>query len=167
MGHGLVAVYTCSSRYGPSHPCSALQFYSTWIAVPIVIVVGLFSHQGYRYRRRRRSSFSSDDTVQGEALLASSRREAGLTSGGPVLPGQAAGFTTPGASPGGPPVGWYPDPDRPGQQRYWYGDRWAPSLAPGESPGTVPGVVPGAASPGGQPVSPRPDDAPGWGAASY
>jgi len=164
VGHGLVAVYTCSSRYGGNHPCSAFQYYGTWIALPIVLVVGLFSHQGYRYRRRRQASFSSDDTMQSEALLESSRREAGLPYGGQGLPGQAAGVATPGSAPGGPPAAWYPDPDRPGQQRYWYGDHWAPSLAPGVTPGTVPGVVPDAVPP----VAPaRPDDAPGWGAASF
>jgi hypothetical protein len=153
----------CSSRYGGSYPCSAFQYYGTWIALPIVLVVGLFSHQGYRYRRRRRSSFSSDDTVQGEALLESSRREAGLPFGGPGLPGQApvaAGVAPPGPAPAAHPAGWYPDPDRPGQQRYWYGDHWAPSLAPGATPGEGPGA--------GSPVPPaRPEDAPGWGAASF
>ena len=31
-----------------------------------------------------------------------------------------------------PPPGWYPDPEMPGQQRYWDGDAWALSLTPVE-----------------------------------
>ena len=43
---------------------------------------------------------------------------------------------TPGA-----PAGWYPDPQNPGQQRYWDGSSWAaaaPSAAPAPSPGSAP-----------------------------
>lgn len=29
-----------------------------------------------------------------------------------------------------PPAGWYPDPDVPGQQRYWDGVRWSEHTAP-------------------------------------
>ena len=148
MGHGLLAVYMCSTRYGNSYPCSAIQYYSTWIILPIAIVVGLFTHQGYRYQRRRRSSFSGDDSVQGEALVASSRREVGLSGDDPGptahLP-VTTGFAPPAPSAAPPatgpatggtrPPGWYADPDRPGQQRYWYGDTWAPSLPPGQAPG--------------------------------
>lgn len=31
---------------------------------------------------------------------------------------------------GATPAGWYPDPQMPGQQRYWDGSAWAPSAAP-------------------------------------
>ena len=164
MTHGLVAVYMCSSRYSGPHPCSAFEYYSGWIALPIVIIVGLFSHQGYRYRRRRQSSFT-DDTVMDRTQLESSgptrppQESAGFNEQSPI-----AGLASPGAtSAGAPPAGWYPNPDRPGQQRYWYGDHWAPSLAPGVSPGGVPGAAPGAPPP----ASGRSEDAPGWGSASY
>jgi hypothetical protein len=159
----------CSSRYGGSYPCSALQYYGTWIVLPIVVVIGLFSHQGYRYRRRRQSLFTRDDTVQSEALLESSGHQVGLDPGGPGLPGQpsSAGFAPPGAPPVARPPGWYPDPDRPGQQRYWYGDAWAPSLAPGAAPGGVPGPPIGAPPTAPPGPTDRPEDAPGWGAASF
>lgn len=31
---------------------------------------------------------------------------------------------------GGPPAGWYPDPEQPGQQRYWDGQQWTEHRAP-------------------------------------
>lgn len=31
---------------------------------------------------------------------------------------------------GAPPAGWYPDPRRPGTQRYWDGRRWTDQIAP-------------------------------------
>jgi hypothetical protein len=34
----------------------------------------------------------------------------------------------------GPPPGWYPDPDTPGQQRYWDGQAWTDHRAPGSVP---------------------------------
>ena len=39
------------------------------------------------------------------------------------------------------PAGWYPDPQNPGQQRYWDGSTWA-SAAPAAPP-AAPGVAPG------------------------
>ncbi len=33
-----------------------------------------------------------------------------------------------------PPAGWFPDPQVPGQQRYWDGTRWTEHRAPGASP---------------------------------
>ena len=32
------------------------------------------------------------------------------------------------------PAGWYPDPENPGQQRYWDGTAWAEHFAPGDTP---------------------------------
>lgn len=33
-------------------------------------------------------------------------------------------------APGGTPPGWYPDPQTPGQQRYWDGQAWTENVAP-------------------------------------
>lgn len=32
------------------------------------------------------------------------------------------------------PAGWYPDPETPGQQRYWDGNAWTQNFAPGAAP---------------------------------
>jgi len=45
---------------------------------------------------------------------------------------------TPGA-----PAGWYPDPQNPGQQRYWDGSSWAAAPAPSSAP--APSAPPGSA----------------------
>lgn len=59
------------------------------------------------------------------------------------------------AGAGNPPPGWYPDPDKPGNRRWWDGIAWTDFSEPVESSGS--GPAPGAgASPGpggGQPGS--------------
>src|SRR5271165_933414 len=67
-------------------------------------------------------------------------------SGSPVYGAPAVG------RPPTPPAGWYPDPERPGQLRYWSGAAWWPS---GAVPPGVPPPPPPAPAAGG----------PGWGAA--
>ena len=42
--------------------------------------------------------------------------------------------------PSAAPAGWYPDPQNPGQQRYWDGSAWAAAAAPPAS--AAPGVTP-------------------------
>ena len=42
--------------------------------------------------------------------------------------------------PSAAPAGWYPDPQNPGQQRYWDGSAWAAAAAPPAS--AAPGVAP-------------------------
>lgn len=39
------------------------------------------------------------------------------------------------------PAGWYPDPERPSQQRYWDGQQWTDNFAPG-GPQVQPGPPP-------------------------
>ena len=41
----------------------------------------------------------------------------------------------------GTPAGWYPDPQHPGQQRYWDGTSWAAPTAPPPAPGAAPPVA--------------------------
>ena len=49
-----------------------------------------------------------------------------------------------------PPANWYPDPEVPGQQRYWDGTRWTEHRAPmGEQ-------QPAAAAPAGEATAPQP-----------
>ena len=36
------------------------------------------------------------------------------------------------------PAGWYPDPQNPGQQRYWDGTQWTQSAAPAAVAGAPP-----------------------------
>lgn len=38
-----------------------------------------------------------------------------------------------------PPANWYPDPEVPGQQRYWDGTQWTEHRAPGAGAATSPG----------------------------
>lgn len=60
---------------------------------------------------------------------------------------------------GMPPPGWYPDPERPGNRRWWDGSAWSEFSEPvGEAPQGGPGVQPAAggygmpaAQPAGQP----------------
>lgn len=53
----------------------------------------------------------------------------------PTTPSQP---TTPSAA----PAGWYPDPQNPGQQRYWDGSAWAAPVAPVPSVAPAPGAAP-------------------------
>lgn len=39
-----------------------------------------------------------------------------------------------------PPANWYPDPEVPGQQRYWDGTQWTEHRAPGAGAATAPGA---------------------------
>lgn len=48
-----------------------------------------------------------------------------------------------------PPAGWYPDPYRPGSDRYWNGSDWVEQWRP--SPGGAPPMAPGATNPNGLP----------------
>ena len=176
MGHALLAVYMCSSRYGSPYQCSAFQYYAGWVIVPIALVVALFGHQGYRYRRRRRSSFSNDDGVQGQELLASSRRDVGLPPEGYGPPGYgppAAGFAPGVAAPAPgpatcPPCGRLvaglvpgPRPTRPAAVlvRRHLGPLPAARGFPGTNTGTVRTTHPG----GGRP----PPERDGWRVPRY
>lgn len=49
---------------------------------------------------------------------------------------------------GGPPPGWYPDPQRDGQQRWWNGSRWTEHTAPRQAEPGPP--QPGRRPPGDQ-----------------
>jgi hypothetical protein len=40
------------------------------------------------------------------------------------------------------PAGWYPDPQVPGQQRYWDGAQWSQSVAPSGAPSVAPAAPP-------------------------
>ncbi len=172
MGQGVLATYYCHARYGGTYPCSAFAYYLPWIWIPIAIVVGLASHRGYRYRQGRRSrALDDDDAVAGEALLARSRRDLGLPAeaGSQAIGAQPVGRaglfhssssatadagSTTGGQQGGSglaPPGWYPDPESPGRQRYWYGNAWAPVSPP---------LTGAPRASGGQA-----DDSAGWGAA--
>lgn len=66
-----------------------------------------------------------------------------------------------------PPANWYPDPEVPGQQRYWDGTQWTEHRAPGAgSAPQEPGSGPGGTQPIGessQPAWGQPADQPAWG----
>lgn len=51
-----------------------------------------------------------------------------------------------GAGQGNPPPGWYPDPDRPGNRRWWDGLTWTDFSEPMEGAGQEPGA-PGSSAP--------------------
>jgi len=172
MTHTVIATYYCHQRYGGTYSCSAFQYYLPWVWAPLAIVLALVgSHRGYRYRSNRRArSLDSDDAAAGEALLARSRRDLGLPPDGDAIGGgseadgvaqlastnRGASGLVPAGHPGlpdassAPPPGWYPDPENPGRQRYWYGYAWAPPTSPTIGHGVTAEVS---------------RDAPGWGAA--
>lgn len=66
----------------------------------------------------------------------------------------------------GTPAGWYPDPENPGQQRYWNGSEWAAPAAPpppaAPTPPPPPAVTPPAAAapPPPAPMPPAPGQVP-------
>jgi hypothetical protein len=53
-------------------------------------------------------------------------------------------------TPGSAAPGWYPDPQNPGQQRYWDGSAWSAAAPPPAAP-PPPAVPPAAPMPGAQP----------------
>ena len=62
-----------------------------------------------------------------------------------------------------PPADWYPDPEDPGQHRYWDGTQWTEHRAPRAAP-AEPAAPPPAPTPGpswGQ--APAGEQAPAWG----
>ena len=69
-----------------------------------------------------------------------------------------------GGTGGGPPPGWYPDPERADQQRWWNGSRWTDHTAPRQPP------PPGGGGPGSSWGTPPagswggPTRGPQWGA---
>ena len=62
----------------------------------------------------------------------------------------------------GTPAGWYPDPENPGQQRYWNGSEWAaptappPPAAPTPPPPPAPAAPAAATPPPPAPMPPAP-----------
>lgn len=172
----ILATYTCSSRYGGPHPCSATQFWAPFVIVGVVAVFALVSHQGYRHRRGRSSIFSRANRSEATQPLAFGEEsgpsgqvdqaprhggtapsdgldaaDGGVGFGAAVsAPMSASGPPAPEPRPSGAdvplvahrsaPMGWFPDPERPGEVRFWSGVAWAPSgvVPPGAPPPPAP-----------------------------
>ena len=65
---------------------------------------------------------------------------------------------------GGPPPGWYPDPEHAGQQRWWNGSRWTEHRAPSTPPQQPPGPPGSGSQPGAAWGAPPPHpQGQGWG----